>query len=144
MTEENNAEANMTSTRPYLVRAFYEWIVDNEMTPYLVIDATSEMVRVPNQYIEDGKIVLNISPMATEELVLSNHRVEFEASFSGKIEQISAPMQTVMAIYARENGRGMVFGEDEDEFEDEPVMNGDDDNGGGTDGGGKPKLRVVK
>lgn len=135
----------MSSTRPYLIRAFYEWIVDNEMTPYVVIDATTAMVRVPQQYIEDGKIVLNISPMATEELMLSNHRIEFEASFGGKVEQISAPIRSVVAIYARENGRGMVFGDDDDEFDDDPMQDDDGgDDGGAPPSGGKPKLRVVK
>lgn len=136
-------EEKMTSTRPYLVRAFYEWIIDNDMTPYLVIDATSDSVRIPQQYVEDGKIVLNISPMATEDLMLSNYSVEFEASFSGKVERINAPMIAVLAIYARENGRGMVFGDDEDD-EFEPPPHSEDDNGNDGDSDGKPKLRIVK
>lgn len=138
----------MSSTRPYLLRAFYEWIVDNDLTPYVVIDATADIVNVPRQHVEDGKIVLNISPTATDELLLSNYRIEFEASFSGKIERISAPIKAVLAIYARENGRGMVFGEEEDYFEEPPENHvdnqpGDDGTGGGS-GKSKPTLRIVK
>lgn len=142
MLPNEPTEQQMTSTRPYLVRSFYEWILDNDMTPYLVIDATVEFTRVPLQFVEGGKIVLNISPMATDELLISNYSVEFEASFSGSVERIFAPIQAVLAIYARENGRGMVFGEDEDMFEEPPAFDGGGDDDG--DGGSKPKLRVVK
>ncbi len=148
----------MTPSRPYLVRAFYEWILDNDMTPYLVIDAEDPKANVPTEYIEDGKIVLNISPHATEGLHISNTTLEFNASFSGEVFYISAPVSAILAIYSRESGRGMVFNEDEyDEDEMESGSgDGDDDDtpppqsGGGDDkGGGKgkkksPHLRVVK
>jgi stringent starvation protein B len=136
----------VSSTRPYLVRAFYEWIIDNDLTPYVMIDATVDKVYVPRQYVEDGKIVLNISPTATDELLLSNYHIQFEASFSGKIEQINVPIKAVLAIYARENGRGMFFGDEEhdDYFEEPPEsQRGDDPNGGG-DTKSKPTLRIVK
>ena len=132
----------MTSTRPYLLRAFHEWIVDNDMTPYIVIDAESPTVNVPRQYVEEGKIVLNISPLAAEELVVTNYRIEFEASFGGVIEKISAPLRTVLAIYARENGRGMIFSDDEPE--DEPPPTGGLDDQGNSGAASKPKLRIVK
>ncbi len=132
----------MTSTRPYLLRAFHEWIVDNDLTPYIVIDAESPTVNVPRQYVEEGKIVLNISPLATESLIMTNHRIEFEASFGGVVEKISAPIRTVLAIYTRENGRGMIFSEEEPEDEPPPTDEPGDEGGVGT--AGKPKLRVVK
>lgn len=128
---------SMTSTRPYLLRAFYEWIVDNEFTPYVVIRTDLPNVKVPNQYIEDDKIVLNISPYATDKLNISNEAVEFHASFSGLVTEIYAPIASVIAIYANENGRGMVFGEEEDDGDDTPPS--DDDSGKG-----RPHLKVVK
>lgn len=136
MSNEFINEFTMTASRPYMVRALYEWIVDNQLTPHLVLDATIDLVRVPTQYVKDGKIVLNISPDATDNLVLSNHGVEFEASFDGVVEKIYAPIQAVTAIYAHENGHGRVFEDDEDdgEFESPPPPTG----------GGKPQLRIVK
>lgn len=128
---------SMTSTRPYLLRAFYEWIVDNEFTPYVVIRTDLPNVKVPNQYIEDDKIVLNISPYATDKLNISNEAIEFHASFSGLVTEIHAPIASVIAIYANENGRGMVFGEEEDDGDDTPPS--DDDSGKG-----RPHLKVVK
>ena len=129
----------MTSSRPYLVRALYEWIIANRLTPYLLVDATAEGVEVPKQYIEDGKIILNISPTAVNDLAISNYVVEFDASFSGQAMHIYAPIKAVLAIYARENGRGMVFNQEEDdEFETPPSK---------TTGGSKqskPKLSIVR
>lgn len=111
----------MTSSRPYLLRALYEWIIANQLTPYILVDATAEGAEVPNQYVEDGKIILNISPNAVNQLLISNQLVEFDASFSGRAMHIYAPIKAVMAIYARENGRGMVFNQEEDdEFETPP------------------------
>ncbi len=130
---------SMTSTRPYLVRAFYDWIVDNELTPYVVLRTDLPGVKVPQQYIEDNKIVLNVSPYATDKLDIGNHRLHFQASFSGLVTEISAPIAAIIAIYANENGRGMVFGE-EDDF-------ADDDDGSPEDkppSDGKPHLTVVK
>ena len=132
----------MTSTRPYLLRAFHEWIVDNNMTPYVVIDAEYPQVQVPRQYIEDGKIILNVSPYATEGLLMSNERLEFNASFAGQVYTIDAPMGSVLAVYAKENGRGMVFQED-----DEPPLPppaGDNDTDSSGSGSKRPNLRVVK
>lgn len=104
----------MTSSRPYLIRALYEWISDNGLTPYILVDAEYADVVVPTQYVEKGKIVLNISLSAVDNLTLGNSAVELDARFSGKSVQVYAPINSVLAIYARENGKGMVFGEDND------------------------------
>lgn len=125
----------MTSTRPYLIRAFYEWIVDNNLTPYILVDATMEGAEVPNQFIEDGKIILNIAPAAIQQLRITNQVVEFDASFGGQAQHIFAPIKAIEAIYAHENGRGMVFGEEEEEDEPPPPPRA---------ASGKPKLTVVK
>lgn len=138
----------ISSTRPYLIRAFYQWIVDNDLTPYIVIHAEMPAVQVPKQYIEEGRIILNISPYATDKLEITNQFIKFDASFSGFVEHITAPVLAVAAIYAKENGKGMVFSEDED---------GDDGGGGlpptpGEQGNDnkddkkakKPNLRIVK
>ncbi len=102
------------STRPYLLRAFYDWIVDNGWTPYIVVYAYGEGVLVPQQYIDkEGKIVLNISMVAVKNLVLGNEALEFEARFSGMPMQVYVPMVAIEAVYARENGRGVVFSGDE-------------------------------
>lgn len=104
----------MTTTRPYLLRAFYEWIVDNHLTPYIVVDATADMVQVPSQYVDDeGKIILNISPTAVQSLALENSFIEFNARFAGHAMHVYVPIEAVKAIYAKENGRGLVFTEDE-------------------------------
>lgn len=103
----------MTPSRPYLIRGIYEWIVDNEMTPYIVINANAANVSVPAEYVEDGKIILNISPLACRGLHLENDRIIFSARFSGVATQVYAPPSAILAVYAKENGRGMVFNEDE-------------------------------
>ncbi len=146
----------MTSTRPYLLRAFYEWIIDNHLTPYIVIDASVSDVMVPEQYIDkEGKITLNISPVATNAFHISNQTVEFRARFSGIARNIYAPIRAVEAVYAKENGRGIVFADDDYEEEDSmpQVSDGNghpDDDGSGGDGSGggskkgRPNLRIVK
>ena|SRR3990167_3261127 len=103
----------MNSSRPYLLRAIYEWLVDNELTPYILVDATAPEVSVPERYVEEGKIILNIEMQAVGNLQLGNDAVEFDARFSGVAHHIYIPMLAVKAIYAFENGRGMVFNEDE-------------------------------
>lgn len=103
----------MKSTRPYLIRAFYEWIVDNNCTPYVVVNAHYKEVEVPQQYIENGQIVLNVSMDAVHELSLGNDAINFMAKFHGVAHSIHIPISAVMAIYASENGKGMVFNEEE-------------------------------
>ena len=102
----------MTSTRPYLIRAMYDWIVDNGMTPHLLVDSQQNEVDVPRQYEQEGKIVLNISPTATENLDINDEAVTFEARFEGNPTTVYIPISYVLAIYTRENGQGMMFGED--------------------------------
>lgn len=103
----------MTSSRPYLLRAIYDWLVDNSLTPYLLVDATLENVTVPLEHVQDGKIILNISPNAVQALALENDYVSFNARFSGKAMDIYIPMAAAMALYAQENGKGMMFPEEE-------------------------------
>ena len=129
----------MNSSRPYLIRALYEWIVDNNMTPYLLVSAMDEGVRVPEQFIEDGKIVLNTSPNATQELILGNQFIEFSARFSGAEMMVSVPTMSVLAIYARENGQGMMFAEEEGGDEPSPIGPGD-----APVQSKKPTLTIVK
>lgn len=104
----------MTSSRPYLIRALYEWIVDNGYTPYMLVDTSLDVVEVPRAFVENGRIILNISPEATHSLVLGNEAVTFNARFSGTAMDVHVPVISVLAIYARENGQGMMFGDQDD------------------------------
>ncbi len=97
-----------TSTRPYLIRALYEWCTDNGFTPYVAVQV-DESVRVPREFVKDGEIVLNISFDATSSLKLGNDFIEFKARFAGTPREIMIPVAQVIAIYARENGQGMAF-----------------------------------
>ena len=101
------------STRPYLIRALYEWCTDNGLTPYVAV-RVDDTVRVPREYVKDGEIVLNISMDATSALKLGNEYIEFKARFAGVARDIMIPVGRVMAIYARENGQGMAFPLDEE------------------------------
>jgi stringent starvation protein B len=105
----------MLSNRPYLIRAFYQWIIDNNCTPILVV-ANHPTCRIPQNYVEDNEIVFNISPTAVRDLKIGNDRIEFKASFSGVIHVISAPINALLSIYAEENGEGLFF-DNEDEAE---------------------------
>ncbi|WP_227546039.1 ClpXP protease specificity-enhancing factor [Marinobacter fonticola] len=136
----------MASSRPYLVRAFNEWILDNNCTPYILVDAGVQGVQVPSEHVANGQIVLNISPSAVKALMIGNSVLEFSARFGGVPMQVSVPLVAVLAIYARENGEGMVFGS-------EPGT--PDPDGTGTDPeessrqpperpSRKPSLKVVK
>lgn len=104
----------MLSNRPYLLRAFYQWIIDNDLTPILVIDAKHPRCKIPQEYVEDGEIVFNISTSAIRDLDISNEMVSFKASFSGVIHIISAPTSSVLAIYAEENGEGIFLDAEEE------------------------------
>ena len=97
-----------TSTKPYLIRAIYEWCNDNGFTPYLAV-AVDERTQVPREYVKGGEIVLNVSPMATNRLSLGNEQIAFQARFGGVARELSIPVENVSAIYARENGHGMAF-----------------------------------
>ena len=100
----------MHSSRPYLARALYEWLVDNELTPYLVVDATFPDVEVPRQFVQNGQIVLNVAPTAVRDLMIENDAIGFNARFGGHPMEVMIPIPALIAIYARENGAGMVFG----------------------------------
>ena len=100
----------MTPTRPYLLRALHEWMTDNGYTPHIVVDVTEPGPHVPTEFVEDGRIVLNVSYSATQGLVLGNDEIEFQARFGGRPFSVSVPAIAVLAIYARETGEGMVFG----------------------------------
>ena len=131
----------MTSTRPYLLRAMYEWMLDNELTPQLVVDAANDDAQVPRQFVADGRIVLNVSPSAVRELDLGLKRVTFKARFSGTPFAVDVPVRRVIAIFARENNAGMTF-------PDEPVAAHDDhDTSDPPDSPGpptRPQLKIVK
>lgn len=100
----------MTSNRPYLLRAIYEWLVDNNCTPHLVVFARAEGVAVPQQHVnKDGQIILNIAPSAVKDLFIANDAISFSARFSGVVHNIYVPCGTVLGIYGRENGQGMMF-----------------------------------
>ena len=101
----------MTPSRAYLLRALNEWILDNQCTPYVVVNTTIASVQVPEAYVKDGQIVLNINPAAVRHLALTNESVSFEARFGGQPQTVFVPIEAVTAIYAKENGAGMVFGE---------------------------------
>lgn len=130
----------MLSNKPYLIRAFYEWIIDSQCTPFLVINANYPRCRVPQEHIENGEITLNISPTAIRDLNISNELVEFRASFSGIVHIISAPVKAVLAIYAHENQQGMFFDyEDEDSDGDLVDLSATKQTGAST--GSKDKSR---
>src|ERR1700712_456957 len=99
----------MNSSRPYLIRALYEWIVDNDCTPHILVNAEYPSVQIPQGFANDGQIVLNISPSAVRHLHMDNDAVSFEGRFGGVPHSLFVPVAAVMGIYARENGQGMVF-----------------------------------
>ena len=129
----------MTSSRPYLVRAMYQWIADNGMTPHLLVDVSVSGVQVPAEHVQNGKIILNIAPMAISSLVLGDADITFSARFSGQSSGIYIPIEAVLAIYAKENGQGMMFSED-----DGAVSSDDDPEEPDPDKPKRPSLRVVK
>lgn len=133
----------MTSSRPYLVRALYEWIADNGLTPYLLVDCATEGVVAPVEYAEDGKLVLNVAPRAVRDLHMGNDGVGFNARFGGVALDVWLPMASLLAIYARENGQGMLFTENDGDDPPPDGTGGDDDtpNQGESK---RPQLRVVK
>ncbi|OQW95701.1 MAG: ClpXP protease specificity-enhancing factor [Beggiatoa sp. IS2] len=111
----------MTPTRPYLLRAIYEWITDNGFTPFLLVNAENSQVTVPNEYVKEGKIILNIAGTAVSNLSLENDRVFFDARFAGRNFSVFIPMQAVLAVYAKENGKGMFFQPEDYESTPPPI-----------------------
>ncbi len=154
----SDAAPPMTSNRPYLIRAVYEWIADNDMTPHLLVDAQYAGVRVPPQAVKDGRVVLNIAARAVNQLELGNQEIRFMARFGGVSQAIRVPLAAVLAIYALESGQGMALPEDSaaaanmaatpslapDASSDAPADSAGGDGAGGKRGNRGPHLRVVK
>jgi stringent starvation protein B len=143
-----NKGSRMFSNRPYLVRAFYEWIVDNDCTPYVVVDAHYSDVEVPQSFVTNGQIILNISPRAVNDFEMNNDRIKLSTRFGGVPIDIYCPMGAILGIYAQENGQGMMF---ESEPSDEPpppkgprIVAPTVDKKQKEVGKIKPSLRVVK
>ena len=122
----------MTPRRPYLVRAIYQWVLDNGLTPHVLVAADDDGVEVPREHVRDGQIVLNVAPSATKDLIIGDDIVQFTARFGGVARRLSFPTSSVIALYARENGQGMVF-PDEGPTEEPPPKRPD-----------RPTLRVIK
>ncbi|MBA0218502.1 ClpXP protease specificity-enhancing factor [Pectobacterium brasiliense] len=166
------ALSQLSPRRPYLLRAFYDWLLDNQLTPHLVVDVTLPDVMVPMEFARDGQIVLNVAPRAVGGLELADDSVRFNARFGGVPRQVYVPMAAVMAIYARENGAGTMFesepayesASEHEDFQEGVLASGTvmsivdsspdfeaPDDGSGFDDeppqppkGGRPSLRVVK
>jgi stringent starvation protein B len=159
----------MTSNHPYLLRAVHEWVCDNGLTPYIVVDATRHGVKVPPQAIREGRVVLNLAPRAVAQLEIGNDAITCTARFGGVSRSVQVPIDAVQAIYARENGQGMLLADEETagasggssqspalqvvpEANEEDAGDGEatsspsaDDNGPDQPKpGGKPNLRVIK
>ncbi len=137
----------MTSSRPSVVRALYEWIRENNCTPYSLVNAFGEGVEVPQEHVRDGQIVLNISPIAVSDLHLGNESLNFEGRFGGIPKIVSVPMSAVCGIYAKENGQGMIFDSELAPPEPpEPTTPEETSTGGLSEkkGSPKPALRIVK
>lgn len=137
------APTTITPTRPYLVRAIYEWINDNLLTPYLLINAEEKGVFVPQQYIKDGQIVLNIAPHAVHQLLMDNDAVGFSARFGGVPQQVYVPMRAILGLYARENGQGLFFDASEYPVESEEESTEIEQPETDTPPAKKPSLRIL-
>lgn len=155
----------MNSSRPYIARALYDWLVDNDLTPQVVVNADAEGVEVPRDFVKNGQIVLNIGVSAVGDFSMNNDAIAFSARFGGKAMRLMVPMEALLAIYARENGVGMVFGHEpilpqaesesstDDEQSEAQVEEGDDakseskpepQSAAKPSSKGRPSLRVVK
>ncbi|MFV1998274.1 MAG: ClpXP protease specificity-enhancing factor [Acidiferrobacterales bacterium] len=131
----------MVSIKPYLIRAAYQWALDNGFTPHLLADATVFGVVAPAEYIEDGRIVFNVDPHATSNLIIADDRISFSARFTGKPFEVNIPMNAVLGVYTRENGEGISFPPEmvagsEDVLEDDPAIP--------DSSRGKPDLKIIK
>ncbi|MCW8930018.1 MAG: ClpXP protease specificity-enhancing factor [Gammaproteobacteria bacterium] len=132
----------MTLSRPYLLRGIYDWLTDNDQTPYLLVDAEAEGVIVPIEHVQDGKIILNISLTATRDLELTNDGVSFNARFGGKPMKVNVPIMATLALYSKENGRGMMFPEEGDD--NDPSTPDPEPIKGKEEAPQKPHLTLVK
>jgi len=130
----------VTPLKPHLVRSLHEWILENGLTPYLLVDATYEGVQVPEAYISDDRIILNTHPNAINSWVSDNDAISFSAMFSGRPENLYVPINAILAAYAKENGKGMMFDERfDDELPPEP-----DNSPKNKSVSKKPVLKIVK
>ena len=141
------SDPDLPSTRPYLIRALYDWCTDNGFTPYVAVKVDGS-VQVPREYVQGGEIVLNVSRDATSALKLGNEFIEFKARFGGQARDISVPISRVMAIYARENGQGMAFpvSDEPAEAKAAPTLasEGDEPTPPPSPSGPRPALKRVK
>jgi stringent starvation protein B len=137
-------EPPLKSRRPYLLRAMHEWISDCDQTPHILVDATQPGVEVPRQYVQGGKIILNVSTSATSMLSLGNDVVRFRARFGAATFDVNVPIGAVLGIYARETGQGMIFSEADAPPPQPPPAHPDPGTSGGTETKRKPTLKVVK
>jgi len=139
-----------TSQKPYLLRAMHEWMTDNQQTPHMVVDATLAGVAVPRQFVQNGKIILNVSYSATHGLTMGNDLVRFHARFGSVTHDVQVPMVAVLGIYARETGQGMVFAENDAPQSPDPSGPGPQSTApqspATTDTGShkRPHLKVIK
>lgn len=142
----------LPSTKPYLLRALWEWCCDNGLTPHLAVTVDAR-TRVPREFVRDGQIVLNVGPSATNKLQIGNEFVEFQARFGGVARELSVPIGRITAIYARENGAGMAFELDDDGASPAPDIAGDAGEAASSDetppeqprpDPGRPKLQRIK
>ncbi|MCK9503258.1 MAG: ClpXP protease specificity-enhancing factor [Porticoccaceae bacterium] len=133
----------MTSNRPYLVRAIYDWIVDNHCTPHVVVDAHCRGVSVPQQYVSDGQIILNVAPRAVSNFSMDLNSIGFSTRFGGVPTEIYIPIMAVLGVYARENGQGLMFASEEMGDAD-PIEDEEPSPPPRPKGGKKPSLKIIK
>ena len=140
----------MSSSRPHIVRALYDWIIENGCTPYILVNAFADDVEVPQEHVKDGQIILNISPSAVQSLFIRSEAIDFDGRFAGIPKRVYVPISAVMGIYAKENGQGMIF-DPEANLPNPPIPPGTDDSPerrtSDSKSSGlvkKPSLRVVK
>jgi stringent starvation protein B len=138
------AETPVRSRRPYLLRAMHEWISDSNQTPHIVVDASIEGVEVPRQYVQGGKIILNVSTSATSALTLGNDFVRFRARFGAATYDVVIPIAAVLGVYARETGQGMIFSEADAPPPEPPPTPPEPPPNGPESKRAKPTLKVVK
>lgn len=142
-----SSSEQLTPTRPYLLRAIYEWTSDNKLTPYLLVNAEEAGVIVPRQHVQDGQIVLNIAPHAVHQLLIDNDAISFHARFGGVSQQLYVPMYAVLGLYARENGQGLFFDPQEYAHVERPGQPAEaepsDNNSDTETPAKKPSLRIL-